>query len=146
MFTDIGAKVKGLAKTIFVILVIAVFVAAVAIIIMTSGEGMGFLIALLVVVVGILISWLSVLLLYAFGELVDNSTRIVSIMEGDSSFTPSPVSFHGQPLNGKYLSASKSGVARAITQYNGKIQCPFCGTWNTEDVCNNCGAKFIKSN
>ncbi len=76
MFENIGSKIKGLAKTIFIILVIIVFMAVCAIIITSRGDSMSYLIALLTAVVGCVVSWLSVIILYAFGELVDNSTKI----------------------------------------------------------------------
>ncbi len=85
MFNNIGSKIKKLAKVVCwvsiilsIITGISLFIAAASgqadpITAVTSG--------IVTVVVGVLVSWLGCFLLYGFGELVDNSTRIREMME-----------------------------------------------------------------
>ena len=94
MFTNPGGKIKSYAKVLFWIgVVISVLIGVVMI--GTSftyaaysyngsfGTILGGIISgLLVVAIGILISWISVLVLYAFGVLVENSDELVRLNGG----------------------------------------------------------------
>ncbi|MBE6681577.1 MAG: hypothetical protein E7600_04735 [Ruminococcaceae bacterium] len=82
MYSDIGLKVKGLAKAIFVIETIL------AIIVGLSLCFIDILIGLLVIICVSVFAWVSTWILYAFGELVhktsenENNTRmIVKLMQ-----------------------------------------------------------------
>ena len=68
MFENIGKKIKGLTKTIFYIGCAIPIV--VGIILMAMEEDL-LLVGLLVMVVGVFLSWISVWLLYGYGELID---------------------------------------------------------------------------
>lgn len=65
MFEFVGLKIKTWVKTCFVLFVIAAF--AIGILAMRRS----FWIGLIYIVVGSLLSWLSCLAMYGFGELVD---------------------------------------------------------------------------
>lgn len=72
MFSDVGAKVKGVAIVTMALGVIGSVI---------SGIGMmrnSFFLAVILIAVGILVSWLGSLLVFAFGELVENSAIIAS--------------------------------------------------------------------
>lgn len=75
MFDNIGGKIKTLAKVIcwigIIVSIIAGIVAGVA-----MGSGSGVLVAILIIVIGALCSWIGSFLLYGFGELIDNTKKI----------------------------------------------------------------------
>ena len=91
MFKEIGKKIKGLAKILFVLGIIISVICGIAsctgivgTVTIASGADapepaaliIGIIAFLIVLLVGILISYLSVLFTYAFGELVDKVDEI----------------------------------------------------------------------
>ncbi len=78
MFNNVGGKIKAIAKVVawigIVICVIYGFV------LLVSVEDMA-LVGLIVMTVGSLLSWVSSLVLYGFGELIDNSAVIANKKE-----------------------------------------------------------------
>lgn len=87
MFSNIGRKIKILAKTLFWLLVIISILGAIGMIIVgfSMKEGKYILqyclFAILIVVGGILSAWLSNFMLYGFGELIDTNQRIANYLE-----------------------------------------------------------------
>lgn len=81
MFSNVGGKIKSLAVAIFWLEVIGAVVAGSAVIITTGGRGESILLGAGIILGGVVVSWLSVLFTYAFGELVENSTYIRAMME-----------------------------------------------------------------
>jgi predicted PurR-regulated permease PerM len=84
MFNNIGKKIKNLAKTICTLvfaffLLYALFLAAT----LFSQEEIlqGLLLFLLYAAIGFLISWISSIFVYGFGELIENSSKSVSIQK-----------------------------------------------------------------
>lgn len=73
MYENIGGKIKGLAKAVFIIETIITVIAG--IILMSMDEDLS-LLGFFVMFVGPLASWLSSLLLYGFGELIDKASEI----------------------------------------------------------------------
>ena len=83
LFLNIGSKLKILSKIVFWIGVLASVIGCIAVFVfgiyttILEGDWSCALIAILGLVgipcIGTLISWLSVLIMYAFGELVENS-------------------------------------------------------------------------
>ena len=71
MFDNIGGKIKGLASFLTWIGIIASVITGIIFIADDAG-GMGFLL----IILGPLASWLSSLLLYGFGELIENTSII----------------------------------------------------------------------
>lgn len=80
-----GSKIKDVA-TIFQIIGITVSVIWGLALMFTSVEGL--LLSIPVIALGILGTWLGCLFLKAFGELVENSHKIVSILERVHGATP----------------------------------------------------------
>ena len=76
MFENIGEKVKGLAVALFSIVI--VIVVLVALYWLAEGE---LLACILTLVFGIGGVWVSSIMIYAFGELVDNSSKTVSLLQ-----------------------------------------------------------------
>ena len=71
-YTDIGKKIKGWAKTIFIIEAI-MFVIGAIIMLFTAEDGWTIFAAIMTAIVGPIIAWVSSWILYAFGELVDKT-------------------------------------------------------------------------
>ena len=94
MFNNIGAKIKGVVKFFFVLECIGSVILGVSTGVAVGGAGyfggkllygssggaggvlLGFLAFVLVSAVGILLAWLSCLLVYGYGELIDRATSI----------------------------------------------------------------------
>lgn len=74
MYDKIGEKIKMLAKVGFIVLATLTLVCGVAIIGNSGNISIGFL----VLFGGPLISWVSSLLIYGFGELIENTGKIVA--------------------------------------------------------------------
>ena len=84
MFNNIGKKIKNLAKIICTLeyaffLLYALFLAAT----LFSQEEIlqGLLLFLLYAAIGFLIAWISSIFVYGFGELIENSSKSVSIQK-----------------------------------------------------------------
>ncbi len=76
MFDNIGGKIKTLAEVVTWIGIIASVISGIAI--MSIGEEMIF-VGLMVMIFGALISWVSSFVLYGFGQLVENSDKLVKM-------------------------------------------------------------------
>lgn len=89
MYSDIGGKIKVLAKIICIIGIVISVISGLGIIIVASisyNPGLSVLGGLLVIVLGTLFSWLSTFFIYGFGELIDKVTKIESEIKKQSSF------------------------------------------------------------
>ena len=81
MFKNIGRKIKGLAKGVFIAEVILIALAALIMLISYSMVlsrthiASAIIGTLIFAAVWIFIAWLSVLVLYGFGELIDSNTK-----------------------------------------------------------------------
>ena len=78
MFHNIGGKIKGLAATACCLGIAAAILIGFCLI--ASQEDTLVIIGIIVILVGSLLSWLGSILAYAFGQLVDNSDRMVNIL------------------------------------------------------------------
>lgn len=74
LYADIGKKIKGWAKWIFVIEAIASVVGAIGMLFAAEDGGM-IITALLALILGPVLAWVSSWILYAFGELVDKTVQ-----------------------------------------------------------------------
>lgn len=84
MFNNVGKTIKGLASVLTWLGIIVSFV--VFLILISIDEGfIGQ--AVIVLIVGALVSWLSSLTLYGFGELVDNSKAIAEAITKETCST-----------------------------------------------------------
>ena len=77
MFENIGSKIKSIAKVWCIIGIIASFVSSV--VMCTLGNEL-ILVGLATFLVGALLSWVSSAFLYGFGQLIDNSDKLVKKM------------------------------------------------------------------
>ena len=84
MFNNIGGKIKGLAKFLCWLGIIACVILGV-LLIMSARNGYGYtdtttiVYGILVIVFGSILSWIGSFVLYGFGELVDNSSKLVEL-------------------------------------------------------------------
>ncbi len=69
MYDNIGGKIKGLAKAMFIVEVIGAVIAGIALVATDAGF---ILIGLLTLFCGPIIAWVGSWILYAFGELVED--------------------------------------------------------------------------
>ena len=76
MFDNIGGKIKTLAQVITWIGILASIISGIAI--MTIDDEMIF-VGLMVMIFGALSSWVSSFVLYGFGQLVENSDKLVKM-------------------------------------------------------------------
>lgn len=170
MYNNSGAKIKGLASTLQVIGIVFSCVIGFVIFAVGIGEG-GFFVGLLYAAIGCFVSWLSFLLLAGFGELVDNSAKIVVLLSGgklpeevdlnayrepqvDTSefsgvdVTPAEVNFvmqtQGLPHGDAYVVAKKLKKASQNTDNFVGRRCPNCGTPARDDnrFCQSCGTRL----
>ena len=68
MFNNPGGKIKGFAIVVFVINILAFLVLGIVLISEVESVALG----LLTILVGAVISWLSVLFIYAYGNMVED--------------------------------------------------------------------------
>ena len=78
LFGNIGSKIKGVAFVLFMIQFLLYIVAAVIVFLSSLGLGSsaGIISGLLILGGGILIAWLSTIVLYGIGQLIDNTDQI----------------------------------------------------------------------
>ena len=95
MFDNIGGKIKGLAKIICWIGIIACVITGIALISDASKgdryyrytDGGEVFAGILVMILGSVLSWVGSFVLYGFGELVENSAKLVSQIKPDDTCT-----------------------------------------------------------
>ena len=161
MFNNIGGKIKGWAVGTFILESIAAIVTGLGIFI--EADDGAFWIGTLVILGGILVAYVSVLLIYGLGELIENSAasreELREIHWELSKLSASPkngaVSSKAQPAAGSSSRpAAKSGhrpnvqpsavPKRPLPGGEGEIICPTCGTAQRESrtSCFDCGQEF----
>ncbi|MBR6358286.1 MAG: hypothetical protein IKS11_01440 [Lachnospiraceae bacterium] len=119
MFNNIGAKIKGVLKFFFVLECIGSVVIGIIVgrffIYLPMGILWAFLVFSLVSAIGILLAWLSCLLVYGYGELIERVAAIDSKLNLGTS------------------------VGTAI------INCPECGAMESagHKFCQKCGTKLL---
>ncbi len=77
MFGDIGGKIKGLAQVVCWIGIIASVISG--LLMLSNGDYAP--IGIIIMLLGSLVSWVSSFTLYGFGELIDNSSKIVDLLK-----------------------------------------------------------------
>ena len=76
-FNNIGKKIKTMAKISFYLLSVLFLFYGILLIIKTDNDILG----LLWLIFGPIISWISSFVLYGFGQLVDNSDKLIALKE-----------------------------------------------------------------
>ena len=75
-YNNIGGKIQGLAKFFFILGAIFSVIGGISTIAAFDGEALGFLTAIVVIIVGAIGSWIGSWMLYGFGELIVKTTEI----------------------------------------------------------------------
>lgn len=163
MFDRIGQKVKTIAKVLFIIGIVVYCIIG----IMLAKLYDSFLAFLLVGGIGVLLSYLSVIVLYMLGQLVDNSDTIAenskkqvqllnSILKATQSAAPIPSDTNGQNTKAEdapYVCSCGTKITdpelKFCPQCGKKIEkrphylkgvCPACGNYrNNGAFCAVCG-------
>ena len=139
MFNNIGEKLKSVAR---IITVFGIIVSIIAGILTLKNNGIGIVIALL----GSLVSWMSSLALYGFGQLIENSDRMVAMqkqllqMSGVSASDP----FAANKRASTPPKPVDNVLSRSISHENPtqeRRRCIYCGEILKSDVCEMCGQK-----
>ncbi len=146
MFDSIGEKIKKYAEILFVLNVILSLIGAgyigFGIVSGIMNGGVGFLVFLLLAAVFIVWSYLSVIFIYGFGDLVDNAERIRENIESERRNNTEPERKSGASaaynLSGKPIFKDRE-TARKNTESGWK--CMRCGAQNKNNssTCTNCG-------
>ena len=156
IFTDIGKKIKGMARTIALIEIINSYILAIVIFILSffDFEALWWLllVSFVVIVLGYSIAWASSYLLYGFGELIDKTCEIEKNTRGNRN----EIIAQPSPKKEKVETVAKpKGVKVATTTFTldestcfADVTCPECGenlsfVENTKEAeCPFCGALF----
>lgn len=133
MFNDIGKKIKGLAKVLSWVGIIASCITGLVLLALASHDGLFVLYGLLTAAVGSLLSWVGGFFVYGFGELIDKNNGIYKLLGGkEEAQVPVQVP-QTQPVN----DAAPANSAQA------PWFCPNCGRkyefWVKQ--CTNCGVE-----
>lgn len=128
MFDNIGGKLKTVAKAVFVLGIIASVILAASLGKDKWGD-FSFGSFLLILISGCVVSYLSVMTLYGFGQLIENSDRQTVLLESLQKLQ----STDAAPK--ETISARPSAIVA-----NGWI-CKKCGTKNSNNsqFCRDCG-------
>ena len=87
MFENIGQKIKTLASVICWIGIIGCTFWGFSVISLGDGDGSAVVAGLIIIATGILSSWVGSFLLYGFGELIYQTTKIARNTENDNGIT-----------------------------------------------------------
>jgi ABC-type nickel/cobalt efflux system permease component RcnA len=128
MFENIGKKIQGVCKTIFVIQVAVILIIGMGVIMIGAeaqsyDDSVGLLCSvagILIIIVGILISWLGQLRLYAYGKIAESCEYMMKSMERMENMQISQ-----NPQNLERTCANCGEVLEDDAVY-----CPVCGARN----------------
>lgn len=179
MFKNPGRKLQGLAKFIFVLTIVIFALGAIGLIIAAISQfsyrqtGSGILmivLAILSVALGIIFGWLSSIVLYAIGQLVDDNQRMREILEGGTpqiapqapvarpNVTPAAAPVNEVPLNVAMVPDAAPVVEEMVIEetvieepvvevkepaFPDGWDCPACGLRNSKlvTICMGCGER-----
>ena len=74
MYDNVGGKIKGIAKAVAVIGIIASVLAGAG---LALEDEDAIIFGLLIMILGSFVSWVSTLTLYGFGQLIENTDKLV---------------------------------------------------------------------
>ncbi len=128
MFENVGKRIKEIAKLLFAIGVVLSVLLFIVMLILAipnfdyGDEALGvvfLLIGIFSIIIGPVISWLSVLLLYAFGELVQKTCNLEKTFCEDSTVA-------NEDDGPKWLSFKLPNIKKEISEPKAK-KCKYCG-------------------
>lgn len=148
MFNNVGGKIKGVISVVSGIMMLISIIIGIAVFIIARWELGGFwafVVGVAVAGIGILISWLSNLVGYAFGQLVENSDRIREMLEddedGEEVITKLETPSVAKAAQSNSPVKAPSNIYNENTTY---VTCPNCNESQPagKSYCNICGAKM----
>ena len=124
-YDNIGKKIKGAAKAIFIIESILSLI--VGLIIVTNFYDFEVVLGILLMIIGPIVAWVSSWLLYGFGELIDKVSGIERNTRGDktTSETQASIDERDSQILGNAGEKSSLVCAKCGTKYDSPIK--FCG-------------------
>lgn len=137
MYDFIGDKIKGLAKAIFFVEAIAAIITGIALLLNEEP-----LIGILILVLGPIVAWVSSWLLYGFGQLIDNSDTLVTLIgkQLDQTENNSKSKTNSQNIAEEKVLQSIKNFRSASSNTSATIKrCPHCGERVNSKVCDVCG-------
>jgi len=129
MFNNVGAKIKSLAKVVCWVGIIASVIYGIILMMAASNsyssveQTTALITGLLIMIIGSVASWILSVVLYGFGQLVEDNQQIRSLLENEHKEKPAP--------------------ARIVNVKPKNFwTCPSCGKVNpfTSKACINCGS------
>ena len=137
MFNDIGKKIKGLAVALFAIEAIFSFIGG--LVLMADGDDEKVAVGFLIMVGGVLFSWISSWFLYGFGEIIDKLQDV----ERNTRQTAENARTKG--TNTPSASANTSPTDNAVQH---TLTCPHCHIPNRTNrtICWYCGKELPQVN
>lgn len=158
MFENIGEKIKGLAKVVTIIGIIASCIGG--LVIMFEGES--FILGLITAALGSLGSWVGSFLLYGFGELIDqtvdnnrllrqistsgkNTSKDISDLVNVTAAKNTPSAADTKPAAATSPVAVFIGSCKPVRVDSMRVQCPKCQTvqMGNNTACSHCGIRFV---
>ena len=163
LYDNIGNKIKGLAKTAFIVEAIGAVVTG--LVLLFTDEDL-ILCGFLTLICGPIIAWVSSWILYAFGELVErtcnnesNTRMIVKLLKEKYDKKTNIINSPTYNASSKQMATSVTGnceskvdnscrSAQHTVSENNTIICSLCNFEQPANrkVCWHCGAKFEESN
>ena len=136
MFENIGGKIKTLAVLVCGFGMVGSMAFGLRIMTSSSRTTEAFILGVGVIILGCLLSWVSVFLLYGFGELIEKTCSIESMMRmKQPDVTPyNNMQYNSQQYNGQQFNANNTNSVNTW-------QCPVCGANNmfNTTTCKKCG-------
>lgn len=132
MYDNIGEKIKGLAKVMFIVEAIAAVIGGLVLLVDKFLA-----IGLLTLFLGPVVAWVSSWLLYGFGELIDNAC-IIAANTRASKKESTTFNTDNNTIN-KMEGAKPFFKSIPVNQTSTRQQCPHCGETITSKICAMCG-------
>lgn len=146
MYDRVGKQIKELAKTIAFLILFLSLLGAIAVVVLAlvKAEGLYFwnfllslLPAFLILLIGYMVAWLSGLMLYGFGELIDRAASIDDKLENGAKTPEASVS--AKPKTAQLSPAKDIFASARNTTSNQVKRCPYCGDVVKLGRCEMCG-------
>lgn len=123
MFNNIGGKIKGLAEVFAWIGIIASVIYGGSFFSHDDDELIA--IGIVIIVAGSLVSWISSLTLYGFGELIDKMSSVETLMKNISGVKENEME---KVISGAEKNGTAKGPALIVNEQSGEVgECRMCG-------------------
>lgn len=121
MFDNIGKKIKSLAEVVTTLGIVFSILAGIVNMINT-----GFLVGVVFMAIGILLSWISSFFIYGFGQLIENSDQMVSLLKQEKGNGASETDDTSENDSEKDSLCPNCGRKIIFGEKTEKAYCPWC--------------------